>query len=115
MKFYIKNIFLQMRDLNVKAKKKQKREKWTTTTTFNELDRKISNIMVNKKQNNHNKADIKESMYMKLKKQARRSSLSIYSVKPSFPPNSASGTGPLTFPVKPLSFTVASWDSHLWE
>ena len=56
-----------MRDLNVKAKKKQKREKWTTTTTFNELDRKISNIMVNKKQNNHNKADIKESMYMKLK------------------------------------------------
>lgn len=65
MKLYIKNIFLQTRDLNVKAK--HKREKWTTTTAFNELHGKISNIMVTKKQNNHNKADIKQSMYMKLK------------------------------------------------
>ena len=66
MKLYIKNIFLQTRDLNVKAKQTKKRE-INYYNTFNELHGKISHIMVNKKQNNHNKADIKQSMYMKLK------------------------------------------------
>ena len=47
-----------MRDLNVKAKQTKKRE-MNYYNTFNELHGKISNIMVNKKQNNHNKADIK--------------------------------------------------------
>ena len=58
-------------DVRSKCKKQnkqtKKREKWTTTTIFNELHRKISNIMVNKNQSNHNKTDIKESLYMKLK------------------------------------------------